>query len=107
MRFFTAVLLWLWFHARVQAAQTPAFISPQWQDTTSKAPFAANSLWPLGSSQIVAFTAPWDSYRIEFWQGILSGGARKSQQLVYNRKLDHPRNDKDILYPDVLLVIYC
>ncbi|KAH8166342.1 hypothetical protein CIB48_g1900 [Xylaria polymorpha] len=85
MRFFTAVLLWLWFHARVQAAQTPAFISPQWQDTTSKAPFAANSLWPLGSSQIVAFTAPWDSYRIEFWQGILSGGARKSQQLVYNQ----------------------
>ncbi|KAI0444995.1 hypothetical protein F4803DRAFT_210565 [Xylaria telfairii] len=85
MRFFIVALLWLWFAARVQAAQKAAFVSPQWQDTTSKAPFAANGVWPLGSSQIIAFTAPWDSYRIEFWQGILSGGARKSHQLVYNQ----------------------
>ncbi|KAI0455471.1 hypothetical protein F5B21DRAFT_503289 [Xylaria acuta] len=81
MRFFIAVLLWLSSHVPVQAAQKPAFISPQWQDTTSKAPFAGNSRWPLGSSQIVAFSSPWESYRIEFWQGILSGGARKSKQL--------------------------
>ncbi|KAI0481758.1 hypothetical protein F4859DRAFT_433689 [Xylaria cf. heliscus] len=84
MRFLIAALIWLSSYIAVRA-QKPSFISPQWQDTTSKAPFAGNSRWPLGSSQIIAFTSPWESYRIEFWQGILSGGARKSKQLVYNQ----------------------
>ncbi|KAI8954003.1 hypothetical protein F4801DRAFT_576019 [Xylaria longipes] len=85
MRFPIVVLLWPSSHLLAQAAQEPSFISPKWQDTTSTAPFAANGQWPLGSSQTVAFSAPWESYRIEFWQGILSGGARKSDQLVYNQ----------------------
>ncbi|KAI1497591.1 hypothetical protein F5X99DRAFT_396307 [Biscogniauxia marginata] len=62
------------------------FISPKYQLTTEPGRFAANSIWPLGSSQIVAFNSNWDEYRIELWQqSLASDSATLSTNLVYNQ----------------------
>ncbi|KAI1275977.1 hypothetical protein F5Y07DRAFT_145904 [Xylaria sp. FL0933] len=62
------------------------FTSPHWQDTTNPSPYAGDSQWPLGSTQVVAFSTPWTEYRLEFWQEDLPGGsAQRSSQFIYNQ----------------------
>ncbi|KAI0798853.1 hypothetical protein GGR55DRAFT_693129 [Xylaria sp. FL0064] len=62
------------------------FISPHWQDTTDPKPYAGDSQWPLGTTQVVAFSTPWTEYRLEFWQEDLPGGsAQRSSQFIYNQ----------------------
>ncbi|KAI0970118.1 hypothetical protein F4678DRAFT_480799 [Xylaria arbuscula] len=60
------------------------FISPVYQDTTQTGQYAADNRWPLGSTQVVAFSTPWEEYRVELWQQSLAGGsARRSSQFSY------------------------
>ncbi|KAI0420363.1 hypothetical protein F5X98DRAFT_25613 [Xylaria grammica] len=47
--------------------------------------YGGDSRWPLGSTQIVAFSTPWDEYRVEFWQQGLAGGAALSSQFSYTQ----------------------
>ncbi|KAI5920284.1 hypothetical protein F4810DRAFT_683371 [Camillea tinctor] len=69
----------------VASAQN-GFISPKYQATTQPGRYSGNSVWELGSSQIVAFQSTWDEYRIELWQQSLSSdSAILSSTLVYNQ----------------------
>ncbi|KAI1752797.1 hypothetical protein F4782DRAFT_530283 [Xylaria castorea] len=60
------------------------FISPTYQHSSGVA-YGANSRWPLGSTQIVAFSTTWNEYRLEFWQQDLVSGARKSSKFNYTQ----------------------
>ncbi|KAI0427218.1 hypothetical protein F5Y09DRAFT_316944 [Xylaria sp. FL1042] len=83
MRLLVVSFLSFWSATRGQDLD---FISPTRQDTTEIGPYAADSRWPLGSTQAVAFSTPWTEYRVEFWQQELAGGsARQSSHLVYNQ----------------------
>ncbi|KAI3328202.1 hypothetical protein F4824DRAFT_484375 [Ustulina deusta] len=83
MRFLAVLLLSL--PSLIQGLNI-GFISPAFQATTDTGPFAGDSRWPLGSTQIVAFTTPWEEYRLELWQQSPAGGsASVSSQFVYNQ----------------------
>ncbi|KAI0874640.1 hypothetical protein GGS24DRAFT_331133 [Hypoxylon argillaceum] len=83
MSFFCVVFLLLFSHS---GAQNIGFISPKYQPTSIGGSYGATSQWPLGSSQIVAFSCPWESYRLELWQQSLVGaGATSSTNFVYNQ----------------------
>jgi hypothetical protein len=77
-------LLFLVLSLIVEAQQ---FISPKYQPTKIPGPYGGDSLWPLGSSQLVAFQTSWDEYRIELWQqGVEGSITRLSSNIVYSRK---------------------
>jgi len=80
------------------------FISPKYQPTMIPGPYGGDSLWPLGSSQLIAFQASWDEYRIEFWQQGVEGSSTKlSSNIVYSRKCAPlgPAQQHRILRPDL------
>ncbi|TRX96438.1 hypothetical protein FHL15_002710 [Xylaria flabelliformis] len=62
-----------------------SFISPTYQHSTGTGKYGGDSQWPLGSTQIVAFSTTWDEYRLEFWQQDLTGGAKKSLNFNYTQ----------------------
>ena len=79
--FLLAVLLSL---SSIIRAQKVGFISPTYQATTGFGSYASNAQWPLGSTQVVAFTATWDEYRVELWQQkLVGGGAKLSSMFTY------------------------
>ncbi|KAI1168354.1 hypothetical protein F5B18DRAFT_671399 [Nemania serpens] len=84
MTFFAVVLVSL---LSCVGAQTIGFISPKYQDTTLGGRYGSDSQWPLGSSQVVAFSCPWKSYRLELWQQKIGDevGAAVSSNFVYNQ----------------------
>ncbi|KAJ3569031.1 hypothetical protein NPX13_g6219 [Xylaria arbuscula] len=83
MRFSTAVFFSL---SSFTHAAGVGFISPDFQATTERGKYAGNSQWPLGSTQVVAFTTPWDVYRLELWQQSLAGGsASRSSMFSYKQ----------------------
>ncbi|KAI1345063.1 hypothetical protein F5Y15DRAFT_422142 [Xylariaceae sp. FL0016] len=69
-----------------QALANNEFISPKYAAAAEPGTYSGNTLWSLGSSQVVAFQTDWDEYRIELWQQALSGAsASKSKTLMYNQ----------------------
>ncbi|KAI0098277.1 hypothetical protein GGR51DRAFT_565729 [Nemania sp. FL0031] len=83
MDYFVVVFLSLLSYVSAQSAE---FVSPQFEDTSIGGRYGSNSLWPLGSTQIVAFSCPWESYRLELWQQHLSTqSAVLSTNFVYNQ----------------------
>ncbi|KAI1419817.1 hypothetical protein F5Y12DRAFT_792753 [Xylaria sp. FL1777] len=79
------LVLWLVMVLRVAAENQ--FISPRNYSADGQGKYAANSPWPLGSSQLIAFQTNWEEYRIELWQQPLESGAQKSSNLVYNQNV--------------------
>ncbi|GAW15168.1 hypothetical protein ANO14919_045770 [Xylariales sp. No.14919] len=65
--------------------QNAGFISPAYQHSEDTGTYVGDSRWPLGSTRIVAFSTPWDEYRLEFWQQDLDGGAALSSQFSYTQ----------------------
>ncbi|KAI1186446.1 hypothetical protein F5B17DRAFT_403690 [Nemania serpens] len=90
MRYFLVLL----FATLPQLRAQNHFISPTYNSVDQTGRYAGNPQWPLGSSQLVAFQATWDDYRIELWQQKLQGGAASlSSSLVYeNRGEDLPQS---------------
>ncbi|KAI0203564.1 hypothetical protein F4808DRAFT_24190 [Astrocystis sublimbata] len=84
MRFSIVFLLTL--PSLIQGLGSSKFVSPTYQTTTSTVKYSANSRWPLGSTQIVAFTTSWEEYRVELWQQKQAGGATLSSQFNYAQK---------------------
>ncbi|KAI1288912.1 hypothetical protein F5Y03DRAFT_378957 [Xylaria venustula] len=81
---FTLVLLFSLCPTTYTQGLGVGFISPIFQDTSEPGPYAGDYRWPLGSTQVVAFSTPWEEYRVEFWQQSLAGGsARRSSQFSY------------------------
>ncbi|KAI1422712.1 hypothetical protein F5Y12DRAFT_597495 [Xylaria sp. FL1777] len=86
MRFLVVFLLSL---STLIQGQTVGFVSPRFQDTADTGLYAGNSRWPLGSTQVVAFSTPWEEYRLEFWQQSTRGDSAKlSSQFSYNQIAD-------------------
>ncbi|KAJ8126257.1 hypothetical protein O1611_g7381 [Lasiodiplodia mahajangana] len=80
---FVVVFLSLLSHG---VAQNIGFISPQYAKTNIGGNYGSNTLWPLGSTQIVAFSCPWESYRLELWQqDLYAQSAMVSSEFVYNQ----------------------
>ncbi|TGJ83552.1 hypothetical protein E0Z10_g5207 [Xylaria hypoxylon] len=80
-------LLILLLAALVRVEADNQFISPR--NHTAEAPgYAANTHWPLGSSQLIAFQTNWVDYSIELWQQQLNPGPKKSSNLVYVKSRD-------------------
>ncbi|KAI1172633.1 hypothetical protein F4777DRAFT_493890 [Nemania sp. FL0916] len=63
-----------------------SFVSPGYQPSKGRGRYDPDSQWPLGSTQVVAYSVPWSNYRLEFWQQQLpAGGAKLSSQFKYNQ----------------------
>ncbi|KAJ2986560.1 hypothetical protein NUW58_g4967 [Xylaria curta] len=72
--------------------QRVAFVSPEYQRSDSTAsPYEGNSRWPLGSTQVVAFSTPWEEYRLEFWQQDPSSGGILSSEFNYTQTAGNQR----------------
>ncbi|KAI1324869.1 hypothetical protein F5Y16DRAFT_286235 [Xylariaceae sp. FL0255] len=67
--------------------QTGSWTSPTYEtEATSSSPFSRDSIWPVGSTQVVAFSAPWPEWRLQLWQQALGGGsASLSFEFEYNQ----------------------
>ncbi|KAI0908821.1 hypothetical protein F4823DRAFT_468209 [Ustulina deusta] len=80
-------ILALWLATLLRVVAENQFISPRNHSADGQGKYTADSRWPLGSSQLVAFQTNWKEYRIELWQQPLQSGAKKSSNLVYSQNV--------------------